>query len=470
MTDSGAGEGVKSPSNLSTGLLAWGTYSDLKKLMEGNPAGAVGLIGDAGKWAQLLIPEAIATPVIQGGLYVLTGISVSMGEGSPENGDAFVNGAELFQCNGKSLESAYPTETWSGSASDAYMSQNSHQIQRATTMLEADNDIARTLSTQARQVKDARTEVDWASKGLAAMIPVAMALEATVLGAPESIALQIAAVAVAAAAAGMAAGNLYNQVTHNAAQIREATERYRQAGSASAPSTCSPTAPPDSGRPNGPAAAPDTTSQPGMPGTPGRPASPGGPYGGTSGGGRGGGSGGASPTPSAPSSTPTMPQTSSAAGAPAGGGSGAGAGGAPAVPSTGGMSSPQAGGGAGSAGGGMLGGLLGAAAQIAQAAIQAAQQTEQQEPNAQDSADPDDGTSGDPTAAPADAQAGAVPDQSGAAGGSEAHVGRAPIHVSFDAGAAHTELIVDPETTKGSIHVSVDPANPTAPPRITTDV
>lgn len=467
MTDSAENESSTGPSKVSTGLLAWGTYSDLKKLMEGNPVGAVGLIGDAGKWAQLLIPEAIATPVIQGGLYVLTGISVSMGEGSPENGDAFSDGAELFQSNGKSLESAYPTETWSGSASDTYLSQNSHQIQRATTMLEADNDIARTLSTQAQQVKHARTEVDWASKGLAAMIPVAMALEATVLGAPESIALQIAAVAVAAAAAGMAASNLYNQVGHNAAQIREATEKYRQAGSVSAPSTCSPTAPPASDTPNGPA-TPDTPSQPSTPGTPRGPAGAGGRYGGTSAGGSGGGSGGGSPTPSAPPSMPTLPQTPSAPGTPAGGGSGAGA---PSAPSMGGMPSlPQSGGGAGSGGAGMLGGLLGAAAQIAQAATQAAQQAEQQDPNAQDSTGPDDGKPGDPPAGPADAPPAAAPDQTGAAGGPESHGGRAPIHVSFDAGAAHTELTVDPETTKGSIHVSVDPANPTAPPRITTEV
>lgn len=114
----------------------------------------------------------------------------------------------------------------------------------------------------------------------------------------------------------------------------------------------------------------------------------------------------------------------------------------------------------------MLGGLLGAAAQIAQLATAATQQAEQQDPNAQDAAGPDDGNpdDGDP--------GGGSPDDppAGAAGGPESAVGRAPIHVSFDAGAAHTELTVDPETTKGSIHVSVDPANPTAPPRITTEV
>jgi hypothetical protein len=469
MTESEENEGSKGPSKFSTGLLAWGTYSDLKKLMEGNPVGAVGLIGDAGKWAQLLIPEAIATPVIAGGLYVLTGISLSMGEGSPESGDAFSNGAELFQSNGKSLEGAYPTETWTGTASDAYMSQNSHQIQRATTMLEADNDIARILSTQAQQVHDARTEVDWASKGLAAMIPVAMALEATVLGAPESIALQIAAVAVAAAAAGMAAGNLVSYAQQNAAQLHEAADKYRQAGTAS-PSECPTASPPDSGNRTGPNA-------PGQPDGPANPDSPSGTTPGTvgpgigstggSGGGSGAGSGGGSGgSPAAPS----MPQMPGAPGTPSGAGStpsaGSGAGGAPSAPQTGGGSGS---GGSGSGGGGLLGSLLGAAAQIAQAATQAAQQAEQQDPNAQNDDEPGDGQPDADPAGDPDAQHTADPQHSGAAAGAELPAGRAPIHVSFDAGAAHTELTVDPETTRGSIHVSLDPANPTAPPHITTD-
>ncbi|MGA5545289.1 EspA/EspE family type VII secretion system effector [Mycobacterium sp. NPDC051198] len=251
MTGAEGDAGSKGPSKFKIGKLAFTTFSDLKKLMEGDPIGAVGLIGDAGKWAQLLIPTAVATPVIQGGLYILTGVSKTMGVGSPDGGDAFNDGAKLFQTHGKSLESAYPTESWAGSASDAYMSQNSHQIQRATTMLEADNDIVRILSTQAGQVDHARTQVDWASKGLAAMIPVAMALEATVLGAPESIALQIAVVATASAVAGAASGNLLSYAQDNAAQIREATEKYRQAGAVGPSGSGSPASPSGSGNQSG---------------------------------------------------------------------------------------------------------------------------------------------------------------------------------------------------------------------------
>lgn len=391
--------------------------------MEGDPIGAVGLFGDAGKWAQLLIPEAIATPVIQYGMYVLTGISKSMGVGSPDGGGAFSDGAKLFQSNGKSLEGAYPTETWSGSASDAYTSQNSHQIQRASTMLEADNSIVRILSMQAGQVDHARTEVDWASKGLAAMIPVAMALEATVLGAPESIALQFAAVAVASAVAGAAATNLYSYAQDNAAQIREATEKYRQAGSVNAPSGGSPGAPPDSGDQNG-SDSPGNPSEPGR-STPPSNGNPSGQSGGGSGSGSGSGSGGGSPT------TPSIPQMPSTTGAPTGtsnaASTGAGMGGMPSL--------PQMGGGSAGGGAGMFGGLTGAAGQVAQAVTQAVQQANQQNPNAQNASERDDVQSGGERSATPDARPDATSERSGA--GAETHAGRAPIHASFDAGTAN---------------------------------
>ncbi|OMC39916.1 hypothetical protein A5740_26230 [Mycobacterium sp. GA-1841] len=423
--DDGGANGPKGPSKLGIATTAFSTYSDFKKLMEGDPIGAVGLLGDAGKWAQLLIPEAIATPVIQYGLYVLTGISKSMGMGSPDGGGAFSDGAKQFQTHGKALEGAYPTETWSGSASNAYTAQNSHQIQRASTMLEADNDIVRILSTQAGQVNHARTEVDWASKGLAAMIPVAMALEATVLGAPESMALQFSAVAVASAVAGAAAANLVNYSQDNAAQIREATEKYRQAGAVGPSGSGAPVSRSGSGDQNGSDSQGDRSGQD----TPG--------------------------TPSAPTSTPSSGNQSGGGGSGAGGGSGSGAGGgsgagsggsgssggrgsATSIPSTTGMptgaassgggmgglpSLPQMGGGSGGGGTGMLGGFMGAAGQIVETVTQAVQQAEQQDSDAQN-----DG-------------------ESGVATGDHSQAGRAPVNASFGA----------------------DTTNHAAPQRLTTD-
>lgn len=466
MTGSEGNEGTKGPSKFGIAANAWSTYSDLKKLMEGDPLGAVGLIGDAGKWAQLLIPTAIATPVIQGGLYTLTATSKTMGVGSPDSGDAFSDGAELFQSNGRSLEGAYPSETWSGSASKAYMSQNSHQIQRATTMLEADNDIVRILSTQAQQVDHARTEVDWASKGLAAMIPVAMALEASVLGAPESIALQLAAVVTASAFAGVAVGNLMNYARDNASQIQEAAAKYRRAGEVNDSSTDSPTPSSDSDN----QIEPDAQENQDQPGTSGNQVEPestentGSPSSNGSTGSSSGSSGssGSSPTTSSTPTNTTSGNTNT--------GSSTGTTSTPLSSQTGGMSSlPSMGSGSGGGGTGILGSLLNTAAQVAQSAVQAGQQTNQQDPNGQYAGGSADGQPAQDSTATSEDQPAAAPEQADAAAGPESGAGRAPVHISFDAGGTHTELALDPETTKGPVHVSLDPANPTAPPRITTD-
>lgn len=424
-SSSSEGEGTrapsKGPSKFGIASTAWSTYGNLKKLMEGDPQGAVGLFGDAGKWAQALAPAATATPVIKGGLWTLTAVGVTMGEGSPDGGGDFSDGAKLFQSNGKSLESAYPTETWSGSASDAYMSQNSHQIQRATTMLAADNDIVRILSTQAGQVDQARREVDWASKGLAAMIPVALALEATVLGAPESIALQVAAVAVALTAAGLTANNLRNYAQDNAAQIREATTKYREAGAVSSSGTGSPTSPSGSGGGNSPGSGkPDNPSGQDTPGPQSGPTSNGssgsqtGGGGSGAGGGSGSGSGGGSGSGSGGGAAASMPSTtgmSSGAANPAS--SGAGMGGMPSLPQMGGGS------GGGGGGAGTLGSLAGAAGQIVETVMQAVEQADQQDQNAQNR------------------EAGATGEQPGAAAGGESQAGHAPINASVGAGTAN---------------------------------
>ena len=63
-----------------------------------------------------------------------------------------------------------------------------------------------------------------------------------------------------------------------------------------------------------------------------------------------------------------------------------------------------------------------------------------------------------------------LPVAAGAAAGTDSPAGRAPIQVSFDDGTHHVEVAVDPDTAKGPVHVSLDPANPTAPPRITTEI
>ncbi len=97
---------------------------NIKKMMSGDPIGGlVGLANDAGQLAQMLMPEAAATPIIEGGMYGLTLVSLGFGMGDPDTGESFSQGAELFQAAGDGLSNAYPNE-WHGSAASSYSSRN----------------------------------------------------------------------------------------------------------------------------------------------------------------------------------------------------------------------------------------------------------------------------------------------------------------------------------------------------------
>lgn len=59
-------------------------------------------------------------------------------------------------------------------------------------------------------------------------------------------------------------------------------------------------------------------------------------------------------------------------------------------------------------------------------------------------------------------------DAAGSAAG-DGGAGRPPIHVAVDDGVRRVEFDVQPEQAQGTVHVSLDPANLDAPPRITTE-
>jgi hypothetical protein len=447
--------------------------------MEGNPMGAVGLLNDAGQLAQLLAPEALETPIIAAGLSTLSVMSEGFGEGNPDDGQAFSDGAGQFQAVGDGLSGAYPNE-WHGTGSSAYSNRNADQIGSAEQLLQADNLVVQILSTQAQQVGAGRDQMDTISTALGAMVPICFALELDIFGGTEaSLVLQGISVATALAAAGVTMNTMISESSSNAAQLQRAATMYRTASEAPPLNTMPP--PPTSGNKGG-------TGEPSSPSGPGGRSENGsgnGSCAGTGGGsspgagsGAGGGSGSASGAGggSAPGagnapSMPSMPQTPSI---PTGASTGGGMGAMPSLPQMGGGSGSGSGGGSG---GGLLSSLAGIASQAVQAATQAAQQAKQQDttaqdPNAQDpnAQDPDRDKAVDPSADTEDSEAQpGDPNHSGASAGTASQAGRAPIQVSFDDGARHVEISVVPETARGPVHVSLDPANLSAPPRITTE-
>lgn len=446
---------------------------DVKSILEGDPMGVVGLVSDGAQLAQSLMPAAYATPIIEGGLIGLNVISKTLGFGNPNSGEDFNEGATGLESTGRGLEQAYPS-SWEGSSSSAYSSQNSKQIDRTSTLIKADNQVISILKAEAEQVANTRDNMDNIATCLGAAIAPAMALMAIPIGGePASLAFQAIAVGVATGAASMTMNEMVSNAMSNSSQLQQAIAQYQQVSSeaklgggsmSGAPSM------PGTGNPNtsGNGDTPTGSSPGGSEPTGGTPAGGGGTSGGgTSGSGGGGTSGagggassggGGTPSSSGAGATPST-SASSPSGA-AGGASGSGAGG----------------------GAGMLGSLGSLVGQVVQAATQAAGQAQQaatqaaQQAASQAQQAAGQGQEGDPNADGEKIQTVGreepSAEQEGAAGaGSEAPGERAPIHIAVDFDAERrVEMDVHPDQVNGPIHVSLDPANPTAPPRITREV
>ncbi|OBA93578.1 hypothetical protein A5637_27055 [Mycolicibacterium fortuitum] len=442
---------------------------DVKSILEGDPMGVVGLVSDGAQLAQSFMPAAFATPVIEGGLIALNVISKTLGFGNPNSGEDFHDGATGLESTGRGLEQAYPS-SWEGSSSSAYSNQNSKQIDRTSTLIEADNKVISILTAEAEQVASTRDNMDNIATYLGAAIAPAMALMAIPIGGePASLAFQAIAVGVATGAASMTMSEMVSNAMSNSSQLQQAIAQYQQVSSEAklgGGSMSGPPSMPGTGNPNtsGNGDSP-TGSSPGD----------GAPSGGTPSGGGGTPSGGGGGTPS-----------SGGGGASSGGSGTPSSSGAGATPSTsasspsgasGGASGSAAGGGAGMLG--SLGSLLG---QVVQAATQAAGQAQQAATQAATQAAglaqqaAGQGQEGDPAAAGEEVQTVGreepVAEQEGAAGaGSEVPGERAPIHIAVDFDSERrVEMDVQPDQVNGPIHVSLDPANPTAPPRITREV
>ena len=453
---------------------------DVQAVLDGDLMGAVSLVSDGAQLAQMFLPAAYATPIIEGGLIALDLASKTLGFGNPNGGDDFEEGATALQSTGRGLEQAYPT-SWEGSSSSAYSSQNSKQIDRTSALISADNQVVSILGTEAEQVSTTRDNMDNIASCLGATIPAALALNAIpVYGQAASLTLQATAVAVAVAASGVTMGQMVSNAMDNASQLKQALAKYQQVSSeaklggssmSGAPSMPGTGSPSTSGNGDSPAGSSPSSSTP---------------TGGTSsgGGGTSGSSGGASSGSGGGSSGGAGSGSGSGG---AGSGSGSGSGSTPSTsagsPSgTSGGSSGGASGGAAGGGAGMLGSLGSLVGQVVQAATQAAGQAQQAATQAATQAAEQvqkaagEGQEGDPNAAGEEIQTVGreepAPEQEGAEGAGSVVPGeRAPIHIAVDFDAdRRLEMDVQPDQVKGPIHVSLDPANVTAPPRVTREV
>ncbi|WP_304610623.1 EspA/EspE family type VII secretion system effector, partial [Mycolicibacterium sp. CBMA 295] len=120
---------------------------------------------------------AAATPIINGGLIMLTVASNTLGFGRPEDGERFNRGAQHFYNAYQTLNTAAPPSDWEGTASDAYGARTTEQQDRASNMASYDSAIKKVLATEATQVESARDFVSKRQTALALCIAPAIALK-----------------------------------------------------------------------------------------------------------------------------------------------------------------------------------------------------------------------------------------------------------------------------------------------------
>lgn len=194
--------------------------------------------------AGLANAEALATPILDAGLWALTAMSLMLGFGDPETGDRLGQGAEQFTKIADLLAHAIDN-SWEGSASTAYGERNSEQQERVSQLGNLDTALQRIIQTEAEQLGQTSDSLDICSDVLTICIPIAIALNLIpIVGQAESIAFQIGAVAGVAPVASLMMNMMAAHAMQNAMQVQKQVQGYSKVASKARPGGSPPTAPP----------------------------------------------------------------------------------------------------------------------------------------------------------------------------------------------------------------------------------
>lgn len=184
------------------------------------------------------------TPILFGGQMTISGMKLTTGVGSPDDGTRFGAGASRFAGARDTLAGAYPNGSWTGGGSESYSNSNSRQIGRTQTMVASDQSINAVLAREAGQITATRAVLDDQSDWLADVGLVTMLVAATpFVGQGAALAMEIAAVSKALGACTMQLTELTQQVNSNAAEISQTAGRYGERSGRSGRSNMSKKAP-----------------------------------------------------------------------------------------------------------------------------------------------------------------------------------------------------------------------------------
>lgn len=115
-------------------------------------------------------------PIIEATIVAIQILELMLGLGAVNKGDKFTVASLRFGNIEEDLGAASPNSTWTGAAAEAYAAQAAVLQSCAALMAEADKLIAGALAAEADQITETRRQVLMVRSGLAACIPVAVAL------------------------------------------------------------------------------------------------------------------------------------------------------------------------------------------------------------------------------------------------------------------------------------------------------
>ncbi|MBI3227740.1 MAG: hypothetical protein HYZ39_22065 [Mycolicibacterium cosmeticum] len=172
--------------------------------------------------------EAVGSQILTVGQALLTQMKDTLGEGDPDDGQAFGAAADRLRSADAGLGAAALAERWTGAGSDAYADQNSRQRLRAESVADTDHEVHRVLAGEAFQVGYHRRQIDELYNWLGELSEYTQWLDLVPrYGDAAKLVVETAAVNTAVTSAGFELANMHHEASENAGRLKDLVGRYQ---------------------------------------------------------------------------------------------------------------------------------------------------------------------------------------------------------------------------------------------------
>jgi hypothetical protein len=172
--------------------------------------------------------EAASSAILLGGQRLLALMLQTLGDGTPEDGEAFGMAGKQFRAVGTELGAAVPAGDWTGTGSDAYGQQNADQRGRAESIADTDHEVHRVLAGEAYQVTFHRKQIVELYNWLGELSRYTEWLGLVPrYGEAAKVVVEFAAVQTALTSAQCELKNMRAEAAANAMRLRALVDRYQ---------------------------------------------------------------------------------------------------------------------------------------------------------------------------------------------------------------------------------------------------